>query len=241
MIEEKSDVQSESWGINIQNEKLLHLQLKQLYADPGDRLECKLGGYIIDIVKKDTLVEIQTANFSAISKKLCRLLQDHKVILVHPIFIQKNIIKLNPENGETVSKKKSPAKGNIYDIFSELIRIPHIISHPNLSIHIVMAKIDELRCMDGKGSWRRKGESIVEKRLNEVVEIRRFSCVQDYENLVPEELPRPFTNKQLAEKLSIRPSKAAKMAYCLKKMNIIEVVGKKVNAHLYDLISENAE
>ena len=60
----------EQTGININNEKSLHLSIKQWYAVPGDRLEVKVDKYIIDLVREDSLIEIQTRNFSAIGKKL---------------------------------------------------------------------------------------------------------------------------------------------------------------------------
>ena len=47
-------------GIGLLNEKPLHASLKQWYARPGDRFEVAVGGFVIDIVRDDLLIEIQT-------------------------------------------------------------------------------------------------------------------------------------------------------------------------------------
>ncbi len=43
----------------------LHAALKDYYARAGDRLETEVDGYIVDVVRADELVEIQTHNFAA--------------------------------------------------------------------------------------------------------------------------------------------------------------------------------
>ena len=48
-------------------EKSLHSSLKNWYAQPGDRLEAEVDGFHIDIIRKNLLIEIQTANFSSFS------------------------------------------------------------------------------------------------------------------------------------------------------------------------------
>ena len=42
------------------NEGALHAQLKDWYRRPGDRLEQNVGGFVVDLVRGDLLVEIQT-------------------------------------------------------------------------------------------------------------------------------------------------------------------------------------
>ena len=84
-------------GINTYNEKALHLALKQWYAQAGDELEAPRAGSIIDIVRGDLLIEIQTGNFTAIRRKLTRLARAHPVRLVYPIPQEKWIIKLDAD------------------------------------------------------------------------------------------------------------------------------------------------
>jgi hypothetical protein len=59
--------------------KPLHKSLKEWYSRPGDRLEVALDGFVIDIVREDLLIEIQTGNFAAIKAKLTHLARTHRV------------------------------------------------------------------------------------------------------------------------------------------------------------------
>jgi hypothetical protein len=225
---------AEENGINIKNEGQLHSQIKQWYLQPGDRLESKVDGYIIDIVRNDLLIEIQTKNFSAINKKLKNLLKNHKVVLVHPIAVKKMIVKVN-QRGEKLSTRKSPTKGTIIQIFDELIRIPTLIYNENFRIEVLMINMEEIRCVDGKGSWRRKGVSIIEKRLVEVLETVSFESKEDFLKLLSYGIDKEFTNKTLSKSLQITINKTRKVTYCLKKMGLIKEVGKKGNELIYIL------
>ena len=55
------------------NEGPLHASIKEWYKKGGDKQEVEVDGYIIDLVRGDQLIEIQTANFSQISRKIVRL------------------------------------------------------------------------------------------------------------------------------------------------------------------------
>jgi hypothetical protein len=61
-------------------EKSLHAKLKWLFANDGDLFEQAVDGYVIDVVKADRLVEIQTGNFGGMKKKLghcCRRMKSN--------------------------------------------------------------------------------------------------------------------------------------------------------------------
>ena len=223
----------EQTGININNEKSLHSSIKQWYAMPGDRLEVKVDKYIIDLVREDSLIEIQTRNFSAIGKKLRALVAYNKVMLVHPIAIEKYIVTID-ELDNVISRRKSPKKGKLVNLFDELIRIPDLISADNFILEILMTKEEEIRCKDGKGSWRRKGISIVDRKLIEVVEKVTFKQGKDFLRFLPQDLPANFTNKELAKILKITVYKARKVTYCLRKMEIIKEIGKLKNELIFE-------
>ena len=223
----------EQTGININNEKSLHSSIKQWYAVPGDRLEVKVDKYIIDLVREDSLIEIQTRNFSAIGNKLRDLVKYNKVMLVHPIAIEKYIVTLE-DSEEAISRRKSPKKGKLTDLFDELVRIPDLMGQDNFILEILMTKEEEIRCKDGKGSWRRKGISIKDRRLLEVVEKVTFKEEKDFLRFLPEELPLNFTNKDLAKILKINVYKARKITYCFRKMKLIKEVGKLKNELIFE-------
>jgi hypothetical protein len=57
-------------GIGQLTERSLHAALKEHLRQPGDELEVKLGRYVIDIVRDDLLIEIQTRHLYALRPKL---------------------------------------------------------------------------------------------------------------------------------------------------------------------------
>lgn len=221
-------------GIGLENESSLHSSIKQWYAKPGDRLEVKIDGSIADIFRENLIIEIQTSNFTAIRKKLYKLVKNHPVHLVHPVPVEKYIVHISPEDGHIISRRKSPKHGTVYDLFSELVRMPFLINEANFSLEILLIIEEDILCDDGKGGWRRRGSTPVDKRLIDVVDSVQFSKKEDFLRLLPDDLERPFTNKGLSNCLKFPVSKAQKMTYCLKKMEVIKEVGKKGNQLIFD-------
>ena len=216
-------------------ERSLHAAIKEWYAQPGDRLEARVEGFVIDIVRGDLLIEIQTRNFSALKRKLARLLEHHPVHLLHPIAQEKWIVR-QTTGGEFVRRRKSPKRGRVVDIFNELVYIPHLVTQPNFTLEVLLTRQEEILRDDGRGSWRRKRWSIHDHRLLDVLEHAKFESLADFCALLPPTLPQPFTNSDLATALKCRPPLAQKMTYTLRKMGGIMVVGKQGNVLLYEVV-----
>lgn len=231
-------------GIGTLAEKSVHASLKQYLAQPGDRFEVRCEGYVIDIMRGQgedglELIEIQTRSFSALKKKLANLLEaDYRVRLVHPIAARKWICRLG-EDGDIASRRKSPKKGSVEHVFSELVYIPHLMPHENFSLEVLLTHEEEIRINDGAGSWRRKGWSIYDRRLLEVAEHHRFQTSADLLNLLPDDLPEQFTTRHIATGAGQRMRIAQQMAYVLRKLGLIEQVGKKGKSYLYETASTN--
>jgi len=214
-------------------ETSLHSSIKDWYTLPGDRLEVKVGNFIIDIVRDDLLIEIQTKNFSAIKRKLQSLVRDHSVRLVYPIPVKKWIVRVAESNREVISRRKSPKKGRLVDLFDELLRMPLLITEPSFSMEVLMIEEEEIRCKDGRGSWRRKGVSIKDRKLLHVVERAKFSKIADFLRFLPHDLDLPFSNRSLAESAGLPVRQARRMTYCLRKMGAIRKVSKNRNELLF--------
>jgi len=206
-------------------ESSLHSAIKKWYYIEGDKLEAKVDDFIVDIKRGDLLIEIQTSNFSAIKPKLSHLLNKHKVRLIYPIPKQKWIIHRSTVTGETFGRRKSPKKGRLTDLFNELIRIPNLFAKGNLTIEVLMIETEETWINNGKGSWRRKGTSIQDKKLIHVYETETFKNKTDFLKILPKNLPNPFSNKNLAQSLGIPINQSRKMTYSLRKMGTITHVG----------------
>jgi hypothetical protein len=214
-------------------ESSLHSAIKNWYFLEGDKLEAKVDDFIVDIVRGDLLIEIQIANFSTIKPKLLRLLNEHKVRLVYPIPKEKWIVHKSKVTGETFGRRRSPKKGRMSDLFNELIRIPTLFSKGNLSVEVLMIEAEEVWCNDGRGSWRRKGASIEDRKLIRVFERRIFERKTDFLKVLPEDLPSPFSNRSLAKSLGITVNQSRKMTYALRKIGTITYVGKNRNQMLF--------
>jgi len=215
-------------------ETSLHDEVKRWYAQPGDRLEEWVDGYLIDIVRDDQLIEIQTGNFSAIKAKLENLVRRHPVRLVHPIAQTKWIVRLDARGGR-VSRRRSPRRGRVEDLFLELVYIPHLMEEPKFSLEALMVHSEEELIDDGRGSWKRRRWSVHDRRLLDVVERTTFSAPADFKKLLPEALPEEFKTRELAELLGLRVNIAQKMTYSLRQMDVIETIGKRGRANIYSI------
>jgi hypothetical protein len=221
-----------SSGIGELNEQPLHAALKAWYARPGDQLEVVVDGYVVDVVRDDLLIEIQTGNFSSIKGKLADLVARYSVRLVYPIAYEKWLLK-RPRAGEGPrTRRKSPKRGSVLEVFEELVSFPELLCASNFSLDVVLTQEEELRYHDAT-RWRRHGWVVEERRLLDVVERHRFSTPTELRRLLPAELPDPFTTQDLAEALGRSRRLAQKMAYCLRKTKILTKVGQQGRAFLY--------
>ena len=213
-------------------EQSLHNQLKEWYTGEGAEVEATVDGYVVDVVRDGLLIEVQTGNFSAIKDKLRDLLGSHRVRLVHPVPRIKWIIRLDGD-GAPVSRRRSPKRGRVEEVFCELVYIPEICETPGFELEVVLVDAEEYLIDDGRGSWRRRRWSIHDRKLVDVVERRIFRCPKDYLDLLPEGLPQEFTARQLAKASRLRIRLAQKMVYCLRRMNVLEVSGREGRSNLY--------
>jgi hypothetical protein len=219
-------------GIGTLTESSLHASLKTWYSQPGDQFEIKVDGYFIDLLRGSQLVEFQTRNFSAMRTKLADLLAQHPVHLVYPLVKEKWVVKLDSA-GTLISRRKSPKHAALVEIFSELIRIPHLLGHPDFTFEVLWISCEDVWQDDGKGSWRRNFWSIIDRRLLAVMDRVTFAGLADFSALLPTELTGPFTNLELAAALKCRKTLAPKITYTLLRAGELIKVGKKGKSLLY--------
>jgi hypothetical protein len=210
----------------------LHAALKRHYARSGDRLEAEVEGYIVDIERDDELVEIQTHNFAAMKRKLNRLLERHAVRLVYPIAQARWIIRVSADQHTPIGQRKSPQRGVLEDIFLELVSLPELIAHPRFTLEVVLIHEAEVRCPRASKRWRRDWR-VCNRRLLGVLESIAFAEPLDFRRFIPPDLSLPFTSHTLAAALHRPDYLAHKMTYCLRKMGVLTIVGKRQRARLY--------
>ena len=211
-------------------ERSLHAALKEYLAQPGDQFEVRLGRYVIDIIRDDLLIEIQTRHLYALRPKLLRLLEEHTVRLVHPLPAERWIMREGRDGRRT--RRKSPRHATACDIFTELVRVPDLAAHPNLTLEVLLIREEQHWRDDGQGSWRRGRWSLVDTRLLGVVESAVFAAPADFLTLLPP-LPEPFMNSDLARVKGWNPHLAGKATYALRAMGLLHLCGKQGRSNLF--------
>ncbi len=216
-------------------ETSLHQQLKAAYAEDDTRTEVRVGRYRIDAVKNDELIEIQHGSLSAIRDKVSRLLPDHRVRVVKPLIARKRLVKCAGKGKPVISRRLSPKRGCILDLFDELIYFTRIYPHPNLALEVPLVEIEEWRYpYRGRRRRRRGGHAVEDQKLLAIQKVHVFRTAADLAGLLPPRLPVPFHTGHLATAMDIPRWFAQKVAYCLRHMKAIEHVGKERNTLLYD-------
>ena len=220
-------------GIGLLAERSLHAGLKDYLAREGDQFEVKLGRFVIDIVRGELLIEIQTRHLYALRPKLLRLLDEGRHIhLVHPLPHERWIVR-EDKDGRLLSRRKSPKHATANDIFSELVRIPDLAAHPNLTLETLLIHEEQIWRDDGQGSWRRGRWSLIDRRLLGVVESRVFADPAGYLALLPP-LPEPFSNADLAAARGWNSNLAGKATYALRAMGLL-AAEKRGRANLFTI------
>ncbi len=206
------------------NESPLHAALKEWYRQPGDLVEAPLGGFVADLLRGDQLIEIQTRSLTSLGKKLDHLLDHHRIRVVHPIAAETWILKLD-EQGQSVSRRKSPKRGIAADVCSELVAFPSLLSHPNFVLDVALVQAEEVRRPD-RSVRRRKGWRLQERRLIGVLDTIELGEPEDLLGLLPVGLPERFDTADLAKGLGRRRHLAQQVAYCLRESGVLEVEGR---------------
>ncbi|MDF1594614.1 MAG: hypothetical protein P1T08_00765 [Acidimicrobiia bacterium] len=214
------------------NEGSLHAQLKEWYAVDGDIFEQPVDGYVIDLVRGELLIEVQTGGFASLRTKLSNLLESHPVRLVAPIATDRRIVKLGT-GGEILSARQSPKHGRLEDIFSRLVSIPGLIQKDRFELEVLITSEDEYRVHEPGKAWRRKGWVVVGRALHKVDESVLIRSVEDLAGFLPADLIEPFTTSDLAEKLNVSRRLAQQMTYCLRELSVLDMAGKDGNSVRY--------
>ena len=220
-------------GIGVLREGPLHAALKAWLAEPGDVMETRVDGYVIDLVRADgELVELQTGGFSPLRGKLDALLDRHRMRIVHPVAAERRIVRVGP-GGEVVSARRSPRRAGPAAIFDGLVSFPTLLGHPNLTVEVLLCREDHVRApapVRGRRYTRDPGE----RRLLEVLERVVLAGPADVAALAPAGRDgEPFTTRELAARMGVPLALARRAAACLLALGVLEPAGRRGAAPLH--------
>ena len=169
-------------------ETSLHHELKAVYANDDAQLEVTLDSYRIDVMLEDTLVEIQHGSLAAIRDKIAALLKDHRVLVVKPLIARKQLVRQDARSGRVLSRRLSPKKAVLLDIFHELVYFTRVFPHRNLVLEVPLVEVEEWR-YPGHGRrrrWRRNDFQVEDQKLVAIQDTHRFQTGRDLVALIPE-------------------------------------------------------
>jgi hypothetical protein len=219
-------------GIGVLREGPLHAAIKAALAGPGDRLEVPVGGFVIDLVRVDgELVEVQTGGFSALGRKLDALLDTHRFRIVYPVAAERRIVRVDGD-GEIISVRRSPKRASLVDVFDKLVAFPSLLTHPHLTIEVLLLREDHVRGTRPERAGRRRRDP-GERRLIDVLDRVEVGESGDVVRMLPELPPHPFSTRELAAVFGCSVLLARRATYCLRMMGIIEAAGKRGRTPLH--------
>ena len=220
-------------GIGTLGEKTLHAVLKNYYEPHQENHEIRVGGFVADIVGENGIIEIQTRNFSKLTKKLERFLEFCSVTVVYHIPAVKYLSWMDPLTGEITSRRKSPRKGVIYDAVPELYRIKYTLDNPRMNLCLCMLEVEEIRYLNGWSRDRKKGSSRCDRiplRIADEIYIRN---PYDYNIFLPKTLSEEFTSLDLAAHAGISRTLAQTTLNILAYLEVADRCGKSGNNIVY--------
>jgi hypothetical protein len=223
-------------SIGVLREGPLHASIKAELAEPGDRLEVPVGRFVIDLVRADgELIEVQTGGFGGLSGKLDSLLDEYRIRIVHPVAAERRIVRID-QHGEVVSIRRSPRRATAVDVFDKLVAFPALLSHPNLTLEILLLSEDHVRS-EAPIRSRRRTRDPGERRLVAVLDRVQFRSPADVLETLPSLPLEPFSTRELASLLGCSILLAQRTAYCLRMTKLIEPAGKRGRAPLHQRIA----
>jgi hypothetical protein len=226
-------------GIGGLNETELHEQLKHIYAGDDGEVESELDGFVVDVVRADEIVEIQTGGFGKLRRKIVALSGERRLRIVHPVAVETLITRLSA-GGELLSSRRSPRKGRAEEVFGELVSIADLLPRPTVTVEVVLVRAVETRIEDGRGSWRRRGVSIVARSLGSVVGTHEYCTAADYLAVLPATLADRFTNADLIRESGLRYRHAQPITSTLRKMGVLRIVDKRGREQVYERVRKRA-
>ena len=219
-------------GVGTLGEKTLHAVLKRMIEPDLSRHEVKLGRYTADVLNEHGVFEVQTRNLHKLKPKLTALLPYWPVTVVVPVVETKWLLMMDPETGELKERRRSPKRGRTAAILPDLAYLKPLLKDPNLSFLLVRLEGEELR-KPSHSRWR--PVTPLEFAPTRFLGTVCLKTPADYAALLPPDLPKEFTARELAKALGLPAGQGSAAANVLAFMGAIRQTGTKGRTFLYEI------
>lgn len=223
-------------GIGTLGERTLHAVLKSFFEPDSSYHEQKVGRYVADIKKGDSIIEIQTRAFGAMRKKLETFSKSCRVTVVFPIAAEKHVSWVDPESGELHARRRSPKPGKPWDILRELYALRPIMPLCNVRFALVFMSIDEFRLLNGWSRDKKRGSTRCERIPTSISDIVMLESTADFDVLIPPSLGNDFTAAEFAKAAKMTSRTAGYALQTLVTLGVIEHTKNLGRAYLYTKI-----
>lgn len=223
-------------SIGTYNEKEIHSTLKNYFCEDKSKHEVRVLGYIADIADGENIIEIQTKQLFKLSNKLeTYTIHGYNVRIVHPIILYKTLHWIDPITNEVVEVRKRKTTKSMFDIFTELYGIRHILTNSSLSITAIGLSVNEYKYLDGYGRDNKRKATKILTEPTSILERIDFSINGGYEQFIPKSIKNTFTSAEFAKvaKCNIKTARTALLL--LSELGIIQRIGKRGREYLYEI------
>lgn len=218
-------------GIGRLSEKSLHGILKFYLDSDSTHHEVPLPtGTVADIFDGNTVTEIQTGNYTALAKKLPKILSDYPVHVYCPLIRDRYLYTMDPETGSMEGGRKSPEHADKVTSLVALAYLDRFLDHRHFTLTFLLVDADAYRTPT---VGRRKGKKLDLIPIN-IVDAWTVTGREDYKGLLPT-LPSVFQAKDFYKKARLRGRKASLCLKLLRESGTVVQVGKEKNAFLYQI------
>lgn len=232
---ENSNLEVNKNNIGQLREKKLHSVLKHYYCSDSTYHEIRTGRYVADIKTENNIIEIQTAGFHTMRKKLDYYLSipDVTTTIVYPVAYTKWVSWIDTQTGEISPKRKSPKKGSIYDILPELYYLKDYVFRDGIAFRVCLIDLIEYKILNGWDTNKKRGSAKFEREPLALIDDALFEDIDDYLKFIPHSLPVEFTLKEFQKATKLSPKKSSLALSFLRHIEVVVQVGKRGRAYLY--------
>ncbi len=220
-------------GIGRLGERTLH-QILKYYFEPDDTFhEIKVGRYVADICRDGSITEIQTRAFRSLRGKLKAYRDKYNVNVVFPIAMKKHLSWVSPETGEIISRRKSPKKGQPWDILYELYSLRPDMPLGGVKFTLVLCEMEDFKLLNGYGEDKKKRAPRFERIPTALCDIVTLESLADYAMLVPSSLGEHFTAAEFAKAAKMTRRTAGRAIQTLVTLGVISHIGTEKRTYIY--------